>query len=291
MAPRALGIVALVATSLGWGLGWLATKLVLQTWPPLFSRGVAGLAAAVLLVLAARARGEALGVPAGARGRLALAAFTNVFAWMGLSALCLRWLGVGEGTLLVYSMPIWATLLDWLLRGRRPSAGGLAALALGLAGLTVLIGIDGELLGAAKLPGVAVALASALLFALGAVLNGTPLPMPPLAQTAWQVGLGCLPLAAIGLALEQPRLLALDAPGAAALAYMTVFPMAICYLTWFAAVDRLGPAAAATSILLVPLTGLLAAALLMGEPFGAREALAMALTLGGVLLALRRERA
>ena len=39
-------------------------------------------------------------------------------------------------------------------------------------------------------------------------------------------------------------------------------------------------------MLLVPLTGILAAALLLGEPVGVREALAMALTLGGVVLAL-----
>jgi drug/metabolite transporter (DMT)-like permease len=32
---------------------------------------------------------------------------------MGLSTLSLLWLDAGQGALLVYSMPIWATILAW----------------------------------------------------------------------------------------------------------------------------------------------------------------------------------
>ena len=70
--------------------------------------------------------------------------------------------------------------------------------------------------------------------------------------------------------------------------YMVIFAMAICTLTWFAALRRLPPAAASTSMLLVPVTGIISASLLPGEPLGVREVLAMTLTLGGVVLALRK---
>jgi drug/metabolite transporter (DMT)-like permease len=49
----------------------------------------------------------------------------------------------------------------------------------------------------------------------------------------------------------------------------------------------LPPVAASTSMLLVPLIGILSAALLLGEPLGPRQMLALALTLGSVVLALR----
>lgn len=48
-STRSLGVLALLVTALGWGLGWLAMKVVLQTWTPLFARGLAGVIAAVLL--------------------------------------------------------------------------------------------------------------------------------------------------------------------------------------------------------------------------------------------------
>jgi drug/metabolite transporter (DMT)-like permease len=150
ISQRSIGVLALFVTALGWGLGWLAMKLVLQTWTPLFSRGLAGVVAAALLAVVARGRGESLAVRPRAVPQLALAAFTNVFAWMGFSALCLRWLRVGEGVLLVFTMPIWATLFAWLLLGTRPTSRGFAALALGLAGVAVLLGADAPTLGRAS---------------------------------------------------------------------------------------------------------------------------------------------
>ncbi len=108
-----------------------------------------------------------------------MAAFTNVFAWMGFSSLSLRWITVSEAALLVYSMPVWATLFAWAVLGHRPTLRGFLALALGLSGIGVLLGAGGGALGAEKLPGIGFALAAAVLFALGAVLNSRALPVPP----------------------------------------------------------------------------------------------------------------
>jgi hypothetical protein len=58
-------------------------KLLIRDWPPLFSRGVAGIAASLILAIIAVYSGERLSVPRKAVPRLLFAAFTNVFAWMG----------------------------------------------------------------------------------------------------------------------------------------------------------------------------------------------------------------
>ncbi|GGF82783.1 transporter [Azorhizobium oxalatiphilum] len=287
-AQRALGVLALLVTALGWGLGWVSTKIVLQVWPPLFARGTAGIIAALLLALVAWQRRESLKVPREAIPRLLVAAFTNVFAWMGFSALCLKWLNIGQGALLVFTMPIWATLLAWPVQGTRPTLKGFAALALGLVGVTILVSGNDLSLSGGQLPGIACAVGAALLFALGAVLNRRPIPVPPVALIAWQVGLGCIPMVAIGLLFEHPHIAALDGPAFWAMAYMVILPMAVCYLTWFAALKRLPPGSASTAMLLVPLTGTMSAALFLGEPLGLREMLAMAFVLGGVVLALRK---
>jgi drug/metabolite transporter (DMT)-like permease len=70
--------------------------------------------------------------------------------------------------------------------------------------------------------------------------------------------------------------------------YMVLGPMGICYLMWFAALRRLPAATAATGTLSVPIIGVIAAAIMLGEPLGVREALAMALTLASVALAPQR---
>jgi drug/metabolite transporter (DMT)-like permease len=282
-----VGRLLVIVTAAGWGLGWPMMKLVMHDWPPLFARGTAGVIAATGLVSAAALRGDALLPPRALLRRLALAAGTNVFAWMGFTALSLLWLNVSEAALVTFTMPIWATLLAWPLLGERPAMRSVLALCLGIAGLLLLMGgnLDG---GAERLPGVALALSAAILFALGAVTSRQPIPLPPLVLTAWLIGLGSMAMVVVGLMAETPRLQSLTLAGAGALAYMSVGPMALCYLAWFGALKRIPTTTASTGLLLIPIIGALSAALILSEPLGMREFAAFALTLGGVALELRR---
>jgi drug/metabolite transporter (DMT)-like permease len=201
---------------------------------------------------------------------------------MGLSTLSLLWLDAGQGALLVFTMPIWATVLAWPVLGERPTAGSMLALVLGIAGVTVLLGGGFGAFRPEILPGVACALGAAVLFAFGTVALRAPLGLPPLAGAAWQVGIGCLPMVGAGMLLEEPDPRALSPAGWAAMAYMTAVPMAACYLCWFAALRRLPPATASMATLLTPVVGVVVAAIALGEPFGSREVIALMLTLGGV---------
>lgn len=285
---RRAGFALLAVTVTGWALNWAFIKVLLGEWPPLFSRGVSGVAAAILLACLAGARGESLKVPRAAWRGLAAASFTNVFAWMGFGTAAMVDLSISEGTLLVYSMPIWAMLFAWPMLGARPHLREIAALALGMAGIAVLFAGHQVALGAGKLTGIALALSAAILFALGSVRTSEPLPIAPIAQAAWQVGLGCAPMILFGLIFEQPELANLTSSGAAVLIYMTLGPMGLCYLTWFAALQRLPASTAAMGTLIVPIIGVIAGAILLREPLGLREFLAATLTLGGVALAIRR---
>jgi drug/metabolite transporter (DMT)-like permease len=287
-AARWSGLFFLCVTALGWAINFAAIKLLLREWPPLFSRGVAGVAAALILAGVAGARHESLKVPRGAIGRLGFAAFTNVFAWMGFSTVALKYLSVGEALLLVYTMPIWSMLLAWPILGARPTVRDIVSLLLGLSGLVVLFGHQGLAIAPDRAVGIALVLSAAVLFALGGVMTKTPLPVAPIALVAWQVGLGCLPMVILGLLFEHPDFAALSHIGLSVLIFMTIVPMGICYLTWFAALRRLPPATASVGILMTPIIGVIVAALLLGEPLGYREAAALALTLGGVALALLR---
>jgi drug/metabolite transporter (DMT)-like permease len=285
---RRLGLLFLLIATTGWALNWPAMKILLREWPPLASRGVAGVVAGLILAALAWRAGETLRVPREAWPRLLFATFTNVVAWMGFGTLCMVWLRVSEGALLIYSMTLWATLFAWPILGARPAARQICALVLGFSGVGVLLGGQGFALGPERLPGVGFALAAAVLFALGTVLNRKPLPIAPLASAAWQVGLGCLPMLVFGFLVEAPRWEALSASGWAVLVYMTLVPMGVCYVAWFATLRLLPPATASSGTLLVPLIGVISASLMLGEPLGWREAAAMALVLGGVTLALRK---
>ena len=93
-----IGFLCLGVTAFGWALNWPLMKLLLQQWPPLFARGLAGVAAALILFGIAKARGQPLEVPREAAPRLRAPLPMPplvVVAWqVGLGCLAMLILGV-----------------------------------------------------------------------------------------------------------------------------------------------------------------------------------------------------
>jgi drug/metabolite transporter (DMT)-like permease len=283
-----LGLTLLAVTSVGWGLNFPIMKHLLTEWPPLSSRGLCGIVGAAALAMFALARQQRLSVPRPMWLRLLLVSMLTIGGWIAFMGLALLWLNASEAAVLGISIPVWVAFLAWPILGERLSPLRAVSLVVALAGIAVLIGGNGFEASVEKLPGILCALFGAVCVGLGTVLTKHfPLAMPPLSLAAWQIGLGCLPIAVIGLAVEQPHLSALSAIGWASLLYMTLIQFCLCYVCWFAALERLPAATASIGTLLVPVIGVLAAAAMLHEPLGLRELAALVFTLGGVAMALR----
>ena len=283
-----LGLGLLVIASVGWGLNFPIMKHLLTEWPPLSSRGLCGVVGAVALALIAVARQQQLSVPRRLWLRLLLVSTLQIGGWTAFMGLALLWLSASEAAVLGISIPVWVAFVAWPVLGERLSLLRAISLLVALAGIVVLIGGNGLEANVEKLPGILCALAGAVCVALGTVLTKHfPMAMPPLSLAAWQVGLGCLPIAIVGLALEHPQLSALSSVGWASMVYMTLIQFCLCYVCWFAALERLPAATASIGTLLVPVVGVLAAAAMLHEPLGVGEIMALAVTLGGVAVALR----
>jgi probable blue pigment (indigoidine) exporter len=283
-----LGLVVLAIASVGWGLNFPIMKHLLTEWPPLSSRGLCGIVGAAALALIALVRRQSLNVPKGMGLRLLLVSTLQLGGWVAFMGLALLWLSASEAAVLGISIPVWVAFLARPILGERLSLLRALSLTVSLGGIAVLIGGSGFDASIEKLPGILFALTGAVCVALGTVLTKHfPLAMPPLSLAAWQIGLGCLPIAIIGLAVEQPQLAALSSIGWASMIYLTLIQFCLCYVCWFAALERLPAATASIGTLLVPVVGVLAAAMMLHEPLGLREVAALAITLGGVAVALR----
>jgi drug/metabolite transporter (DMT)-like permease len=92
----------------------------------------------------------------------------------------------------------------------------------------------------------------------------------------------------VALAAFEPQDWSLVTPlGWLALLYCATVPMVVAYIAWFRALKLLPAATAAIGTLIAPVVGVTGSALLLGEPLGARQLAALALTLGGMALAVR----
>jgi drug/metabolite transporter (DMT)-like permease len=282
------GLIFLAITSVGWGFNWPVTKYLLSELPPLTLRGTTGVIGAGLLAALALVRGQSLKVPRKLWPRLVLAALLNVTGWMVLMGLALLWLPASEAALIAYTMPVWASMLAWPVLGERPTVLRTIALVMAFAGLAAIMGGNGISASAAKLPGIIMALAGALGFALGTVLaKKLPLTLPPIPAAAWQIGLGCLPIAIIGLLIETSHVDNVSQLGWWLLIYSTVIQFSIAYVSWFAALARLPASVAAIGTMAVPVIGVVASAAALHEPLGLTQILALIFTLAGVVLATR----
>ena len=282
------GLVFLAITSVGWGLNWPIMKHILTEWPPLSARGLTGIAGGLLLAAFAVMRGQSLRVPQGQWPRLLLSTVLNISTWMTLMGLALLWLPASEAAVLAYTMPVWASLLAWLILGERMSPARMLALLMAFAGIAALMGGNGISGSMEKLPGIVMVLVGAFVFAIGTITaKRLPIRMPLIASTALQIGIGSLPVAVAGLVFEHPRIAALSAEGWALMAYMTLIQFCVAYVCWFAAIERLPASVAAIGTLAVPVIGVITSAIALHEPLGPGQIGGLVFTLAGVALAAR----
>jgi drug/metabolite transporter (DMT)-like permease len=282
------GLLFLAITSVGWGFNWPVTKYLLGELPPLTLRGVTGVIGALLLAVFAVMRRQSLKVPADQWPRLIPAAVLNVTGWMVLMGLALVWLPASEAALIAYTMPVWASMLAWPVLGERPTLLRTISLVVAFAGLATIMGGNGFTATAAKLPGILMALAGAIGFALGTVLSKKlPIKLPPITAAAWQIGIGCFPVAIVGLAIETTHLEEVTGLGWFLVFYATVIQFCVAYLSWFAALARLPASVAAIGTMAVPVIGVVASAAALHEPLGPGQIAALILTLAAVVLATR----
>ena len=282
------GLMFLAITSVGWGFNWPVTKYLLSELPPLTMRGTTGMIGASLLALLAMLRGQSLRVPREMWPRLVLAAFLNVACWMALMGLALLWLPASEAALIAYTMPVWASILAWPILGERPNLLRVISLVMAFAGLAAIMGGNGFAASEAKLPGIIMALGGAFGFAVGTVMaKKLPLDLPPLSAAAWQIGIGCLPVAIVGLFVEKADVAALSDLGWILIVYSTVVQFCIAYVSWFAALARLPASVAAIGTMAVPVIGVVTSAIALHEPLGIGQIAALIFTLAGVVLATR----
>ena len=112
------------------------------------------------------------------------------------------------------------------------------------------------------------------------------MPVSPVVLTGWQLLVAAVPLTVGAFALGEGPWFVPSATSLAVIAYITLVPMAVGNVAWFA-VARLLPAnVAGLSAVMVPVVAMVSGAIVHGEPLGPVQWVAMVCCALGVGLAL-----
>jgi drug/metabolite transporter (DMT)-like permease len=281
LPARLWGLLA--ALTLAWGFNWTAMKVALAEVPPWTFRSLClGLGSGILF-LALGMRGHKLAPPRGQWTRLWLLAMLNITGWNMLVAFGLTMVPSGRAAILAYTMPVLSIPLSvWLLHERLTRVKWLG-LALGMAGLALLLGEGFRSAGESPL-GTLLILGAAASWALGVVLQKKyPVALPTGPYTAWIMLLGGAPIF-VGTALleDTSSLRGVGLGAILGVAYNVVVAFAFAHWAWIKLATSLSVTAFSLSMLIIPVVGVISGMLFLGERPSAAEYAALALVLGAL---------
>lgn len=255
----------LVVLCLIWGTTWPAMKIALNEIPPLSMRTSTAAIGALTLLTICLVQRRSFRVPsARAWAHVVVASFLNIVAFSLCSAFAQIAAATSRVAILTYTLPIWAMLFAWAVLGERPNRVQGIAVVLCVLGLAILIGP----LATTGIPlGLALALGAGVSWAAGTVyLKWAHIEADPMAVASWQMTIAFFVIAACLLFFDRTLdLHAARADGLLAVLYSGAIGNAVAYSLWFDLVRRLPAATASLGILGIPVIGVIASVLILGE--------------------------
>lgn len=260
--------LALSTMAVLFGGTWPAGKVAAEHVAPATAATARFVVACALLWLWARSTGRTVRLPA--RGDLPLVLGLGVSAVAAYNLFFLYGLRLApatDGSILVPGLiPVVTTLLAWPFHGVRPTQRVALGYAIAIAGLVVVVDPVGAV-GTRRLEGDALLVGAACCWASFTILSrGATRRFDPVTANVHATGVGALlllPLSFLGGGWG--RLAAAPVTAWAAIGYLSLLGTVLAFVLFSEGVRLIGSARATAFTLLVPIFGVLASVLVLGE--------------------------
>jgi len=288
---RSIGrsLVPVAVLALVWGSNWPILKLGVTEMAPLTFRALTLPFAGLGLLAIAKATGESIRIPRAMWPMVAALALVNITGWNGLVLFGVREMAAGRSAIIAYTMPVWATLVSLAVLHEPLGKRKLAGLALGMAGMLVLLGDDIRAIERQPFAALMI-LGAAFVWACGTVLLRKFQPkIPQNTLTGWMMILGWVPLALAAPLLDpgwRESLGSLSGTAWFAIAYNIAMAGTLAHWAWFTMARTLPVAVSSLASLPVPVVGVFAGMLVLGERPGPPEWIALGLVLSALVAVL-----
>ena len=267
--------------SLMWSSAFATTRVIVADAPPLWALTFRFALSGLIAVAVARALGQSWRLSRPIARSVVIFGLCQNALYLGLNFVALQWVQASVASIIASSMPLIVAVLGWLWRGERVAPLGQIGLAMGFAGVALIMGsrLSGgsDPLGLALCVLGATALAVATLTLRSASSGGNLLMVVGL-----QMWVGSLILG-VAATLTEPLTVTLSTPLIAAFLYQILIPGLAATLLWFALVKRVGAVRASTFHFLNPFFGVAVAAALLGEAISKTDIAGVLIAMAGIL--------
>ena len=281
---KSFALVLLLA--LLWGGSYPLLKVAVETIPPLTVVAIRALLAGLVLLAVLGPRVKVLGELATGGSLRALAvqsAFTCVIPWI-LIAWAIPALDAGLAVILNSLSPIFIFLLTAFVTKHEPvTRRKFAGVALGLAGVVVIVGVDALAgVGTKTLAELACVL-GAFSYAIAGVIGVRFARVTPLAPAAGTTLIAAAVLIPLALAFEQPWNLSPSRSSLVAVVAAAVFSTGLAMVIYFRLLATVGSIAMSSQAYLRILVGVGLGMVFLGETPSPQALVGLALVIAGVV--------
>lgn len=281
--PVALDYLLLLLLACLWGASYSFIKIGVATIPPITLIALRTFIAGGLLLLVLRLRRVAVPRDACTWRLFILQSLMNSVLPFVLIAWAEQTVDAGLATILNSTPPLIAYLITWAVTRHEPATGRkLFGLAVGLAGVLLIIGIE-ALSGLDRTMVAQLAiLAASVCYAVAAIFGRNFKGMDPMLPAAGSMVSGAVLLIPASILIDRPWSLAPSGASMLALLGLSVLSTALAFVIYFRLLDRLGSVGVTSQAYLRVPIGVLIGVLLLGEQLGSAAWIGMALVVLGV---------
>ncbi|WNS47080.1 EamA family transporter [Paenibacillus sp. MMS20-IR301] len=282
--------IALLSVYLFWGGTYAGMKIAIETMPPFLMAGVRFFAAGAVLYILSRLSGAKR--PARREWRSsAIVGALLLLGGNGLVAWSEQRVSSSIASLIVAAVPVWMMLMSWFGRGgKRPSAGIIAGVVLGLVGIAVLVFQPGHTGGggATHLPAIITLLLASVSWAAGSMYSrNAVMPESPLMSTAAQMLTGGALLLVFSYFTgdwSKLDVTVISVRSYMALGYLIVFGSIVGYTAYIWLLKNADAALVSTYAFVNPVVAVLLGWLLVGEQLTVNTLTAAVIIVAAVVL-------
>jgi drug/metabolite transporter (DMT)-like permease len=267
MSDATVAKLLLVALAFCWGLSWTAMRVALDEVSPWAMRLIGYSIGSATLLILLKAQGRSLVIPRG-KDRLHVFAAAMILAvGFGVAGSFAQLMANTSRVIMVnYSMPVWGSLMAYVVLRERINMRSALGLVLCVLGLAVLVYPVMEK--SLREPiGLLLAFGCALCWGAGTVyMKWARIKGDLLAISFWQVVIGALVFAVLYPIFQGvPKFEALQWRTWEGLLFNGILGTGIAYFIWFNIIGRLSTAMASLGALINPIVGVIGAVIILGD--------------------------
>lgn len=270
-----------IAFSVMWSSAFATARVIVADAPPLWALTIRFAISGLIAVTIARALGQSWRLTRPIAASVMVFGLCQNALYLGLNFVALQWVEASVASIIASSMPLIVAGLGWVLGRERVPPLGQLGLALGFAGVALIMGT--RVTGGADPMGIlfcvmgATGLAVATLTVRSVSAGGNLLMVVGL-----QMWVGSAALAVVALVTE-PWEVTPTLPLLLAFLYQIFIPGLTATILWFSLVKRVGAVRASTFHFMNPFFGVTISALLLGEAISRTDIAGVLIAMVGIL--------